>query len=435
MRSIRAMLALSLVVAVAEGAAPAAAGEPPTDPVGVLPIGVPFLSQTCDAENEPVPDATPWPSGEPVVVPLCEADPESVAWLDWTPPAGGTAELIDAVEHPTPNVAVPGWQYVTQSGNVFSGNLEASLEDHAGVTLWVVVTDATCGELPDGPTAPCTTGSGIGGSGWVRGAVLREFTIATAHLTSDSTPCQPITADACIIGTFGDYAPPTPFTDIGSSSFDEHIAWAWQHGVTAGCALDRFCPTETVTREQMAAFLARMFDLPATDDDPFTDDEARTHEDAINRVAAAGITTGCAATLFCPSEPVRRDQMASFIARAASLPATDANPFYDDDFRTHETSISRAAAAGITTGCGAYRYCPAGLVTREQMVAFLHRIEAPATPPPAQAPCDRSYSPGLCIPPPPPDLDCGDIPHRSFAVRPPDPHGFDPDHDGIGCES
>ncbi|RMD66387.1 nuclease [Candidatus Parcubacteria bacterium] len=48
--------------------------------------------------------------------------------------------------------------------------------------------------------------------------------------------------------------------------------------------------------------------------------------------------------------------------------------------------------------------------------------------------CDPAY-PTVCIPPPPPDLDCKDIPYRRFQVNPPDPHRFDGDHDGIGCES
>ena len=48
--------------------------------------------------------------------------------------------------------------------------------------------------------------------------------------------------------------------------------------------------------------------------------------------------------------------------------------------------------------------------------------------------CSPSY-PGVCIPPPPPDLDCGDIPYRNFTVLQPDPHRFDGDKDGIGCES
>jgi micrococcal nuclease len=47
--------------------------------------------------------------------------------------------------------------------------------------------------------------------------------------------------------------------------------------------------------------------------------------------------------------------------------------------------------------------------------------------------CDPAY-PTVCIPPPPPDLDCGEIGFRNFTVLPPDPHGFDGDNDGIGCE-
>lgn len=48
--------------------------------------------------------------------------------------------------------------------------------------------------------------------------------------------------------------------------------------------------------------------------------------------------------------------------------------------------------------------------------------------------CDPSY-PDVCIAPPPPDLDCTDISHRRFRVLQPDPHRFDGDRDGIGCES
>ncbi|HEX9341884.1 MAG TPA: thermonuclease family protein [Thermoplasmata archaeon] len=53
---------------------------------------------------------------------------------------------------------------------------------------------------------------------------------------------------------------------------------------------------------------------------------------------------------------------------------------------------------------------------------------------PPSGTCDPSY-PDLCIPPPPPDLDCADIPYRNFRVLPPDPHHFDGDADGIGCET
>ena len=48
--------------------------------------------------------------------------------------------------------------------------------------------------------------------------------------------------------------------------------------------------------------------------------------------------------------------------------------------------------------------------------------------------CDPAY-PTVCIPPPPPDLDCGDIAFRNFRVLAPDPHNFDGDGDGVGCET
>jgi hypothetical protein len=47
--------------------------------------------------------------------------------------------------------------------------------------------------------------------------------------------------------------------------------------------------------------------------------------------------------------------------------------------------------------------------------------------------CDPSY-PAVCIPPYPPDLDCDEIIYTNFMVVGSDPHGFDKDNDGIGCE-
>jgi micrococcal nuclease len=52
----------------------------------------------------------------------------------------------------------------------------------------------------------------------------------------------------------------------------------------------------------------------------------------------------------------------------------------------------------------------------------------------SSANCDDSYV-DVCIPPYPPDLDCGEIAFRDFEVRGADPHGFDRDNDGVGCES
>jgi hypothetical protein len=42
---------------------------------------------------------------------------------------------------------------------------------------------------------------------------------------------------------------------------------------------------------------------------------------------------------------------------------------------------------------------------------------------------------GLLYPAAAPDLDCADVNGSNFTVRPPDPHGFDGNSDGVGCES
>jgi hypothetical protein len=56
-------------------------------------------------------------------------------------------------------------------------------------------------------------------------------------------------------------------------------------------------------------------------------------------------------------------------------------------------------------------------------------------PPEGEPECDPSY-PTLCIPLELPDLHCDDIEpaFKPFPVLPPDPHGFDGDNDGVGCE-
>lgn len=97
------------------------------------------------------------------------------------------------------------------------------------------------------------------------------------------------------------------------------------------------------------------------------------------------------------------------------------------------------ALRNMLAGCGA----PATTTTTTPPTTVPPTTEPPPVttttqayvpPPPASGVCDASY-PEVCIPPAPPDLDCPQIQHQDFRVLPPDPHGFDGNHDGIGCES
>ncbi|MGI8998110.1 MAG: S-layer homology domain-containing protein [Candidatus Limnocylindria bacterium] len=165
----------------------------------------------------------------------------------------------------------------------------------------------------------------------------------------------------------------TCVNDIDDSIFANDIAWAYDAGITVGCAPNLFCTSNAVTREQMASFLARVMDLPPATRDYFADDSSSNHQADINRVAEAGITAGCTATRFCPSQAVTREQMASLLARALDLPPATTDRFTDDGISQHESNINRIAEAQITGGCATDRFCPRSPVTRGQMAAFLHR--------------------------------------------------------------
>jgi len=167
--------------------------------------------------------------------------------------------------------------------------------------------------------------------------------------------------------------PAFPLIDARFSTFNAAIQWVYAEGITAGCTIERYCPNDNVTRAQMAIFLDRALDLPSTTTDYFTDDNGKTGEASINRLKAAGITGGCTATTYCPTEPVTRGQMAAFLARAFALAPTANDYFTDDETSSFEVSINRVAAAGITGGCGGTNYCPLNNVTRGQMAAFLQR--------------------------------------------------------------
>ena len=168
------------------------------------------------------------------------------------------------------------------------------------------------------------------------------------------------------------------FSDLGGSNFSAEIAYMANRGITLGCGPAIYCPKSSVTREQMAIFLDRAFVFTDdTDGTPFTDIGGRTAEaqQAIANLHNEGITGGCTATTYCPTASVTRGQMAKFIALAWSLPPAVSDHFTDDTGHFSEPYNNQMFEAGITLGCGATTYCPNLNVTREQMAAFIYRAE------------------------------------------------------------
>ncbi|MGH2392788.1 MAG: S-layer homology domain-containing protein [Candidatus Limnocylindria bacterium] len=172
------------------------------------------------------------------------------------------------------------------------------------------------------------------------------------------------------------------FGDDNGSVHELNIALLAAAEITAGCNPpdnDSFCPDGETTRGEMAAFLVRALDLPASDEDVFTDDEGSIFEGNINALAAAGVTKGCNPPEndeFCPDRSVSRAEMAAFLVRGLSLAASADDAFTDDDGSIFESDINSLAAAGITKGCNPPvndNYCPDGATTRGEMASFLVR--------------------------------------------------------------
>lgn len=170
------------------------------------------------------------------------------------------------------------------------------------------------------------------------------------------------------------------FWDDDYSIFEDDIEWMAAKGITKGCnppTNDMYCPNDPVTRDVMAVYIARALDLPAASTDYFDDDDGSPFEADINRMAAAGITRGCGERMFCPGSIVDRGQMAAFLRRALGLSDDGGGDlFLDDDTSIFQADIDRLATAGVTKGCNPPtndRFCPMNPVDRGAMAAFLHR--------------------------------------------------------------
>jgi len=166
----------------------------------------------------------------------------------------------------------------------------------------------------------------------------------------------------------------TPFWDICNSPFRSNIGWLEDQGITTGCVDGTmYCPTSNVLRDQMATFLARAYNYPAAATNYFWDDNGNFHEPDINRIAQAGITSGCGGGMYCPSSPVERWAMVVFLYRAEGLSPSYVNYFDDDNGMWYEPNLNSAYEATILNGCAYSLACPNVLVSREVMAAFIYR--------------------------------------------------------------
>ncbi|HJR91996.1 MAG TPA: S8 family serine peptidase, partial [Acidimicrobiia bacterium] len=249
-----------------------------------------------------------------------------------------------------------------------SGLIEDLTVDLAGE---ITSEDGLSLAVPAGTSDAITT-AGAGEMLWLypNNQIGEQFSTTSVTTADDPTPPPP--------------GEPPSFDDVPDDHlFAKEIAWLATQGITRGCNPPdntMFCPDDDVTRGQMAAFLNRALELPATGEDFFVDDTGDVFENDINELAAAGITKGCNPpdnTMFCSQRTLTRAEMATFMVRGYSLtPGAGDDLFVDDDSSVHELDIDRLGTAGITKGCNPpanTMFCPERNITRGEMAAFLYR--------------------------------------------------------------
>jgi hypothetical protein len=123
--------------------------------------------------------------------------------------------------------------------------------------------------------------------------------------------------------------------------------------------------------------------FPTDAPDAFPDDDGSIHEPFVDAMAALGVIGGRADGTYAPAGIVTRGQMATFLARAMPLAtgtplANTTDYFADDSGHTHELGINQITEALVSGGTADGGYAPGGLVRRDQMASFLARVLAAA---------------------------------------------------------
>jgi hypothetical protein len=244
-----------------------------------------------------------------------------------------------------------------------------------------------------------TTDSEIGNKAWAVDFYYNGISPFYSKTSANSVRCM--RGGQPVLPNFSD----VPSTD----SYYGYIEAIYNAGITVGCGNGDYCPSESVTRDQMAAFIIRALygenftcngGASCSTETPYFSDVPATNNffKYIQKMKELGITTGCGNNDYCPSESVTRDQMAAFLVRANQIKsglapenftctgsgyslvlncATMVNPYFSDVPNASADQfykyIQKLDELKITVGCGNGDYCPFENVTRDQMSAFLAR--------------------------------------------------------------
>jgi hypothetical protein len=377
--------------------------SPPTNTQTITPTRTPTNTPTSTATSTPTPTHSPTRTPTNTPTPnLTAGPPTNTPTLTLT--AGPPTETPTTT--PTPAIPSPAPMSVDSHGSGATSNLNGVLEPGETVLVAPSWNNTTTVGLTFSGAASNLTGP-AGPSYSIEDASADYGTVESGAITDcyDATP-----AHDCYLMTVAGARPAThwdatfdeslslpylknwklhvgdSFTDVPTSQqFYVFIENILHNGITGGCGAGIFCPTDPVTRAQMAVFLLKSKHGNAFVPPPCTGifgDVPCPSQFAnwVEELYAESITAGCSTSplLYCPNDTVTRQQMAVFLLKALNgsgyVPPACTGIFGDVSCPSQFANwVENLYNRQITAGCSTnpLLYCPVAPNTRGQMAVFL----------------------------------------------------------------
>ena len=175
-----------------------------------------------------------------------------------------------------------------------------------------------------------------------------------------------------------------PFTDVQDGKYYyAPVLWAYNHDprITGGTDDTHFSPGKDCTREQIVTFLWKAAGAPepTSTTNPFTDVKpGKYYYKAVLWAVENNITGGVSADRFGVGQPCKREQAMTFLWKACGSPEprTSESPFTDvQPGKYYFKPVLWAVENGVTGGVSATLFGVGRTCTRAQIVTFLYKAD------------------------------------------------------------
>lgn len=183
-------------------------------------------------------------------------------------------------------------------------------------------------------------------------------------------------------------SPSLPFLDVAQSDwYCQNVQAVYEAGLMTGVDQTHFAPHQTTSRAMVATVLWRLADCPTPNGSASFGDvvNGQWHSQAIAWAAQEGVVQGYDAHTFGPDDLITREQLAAMLARYAKLTGMDADAgeaalsSFADSSAVSPWAMEGVAwcvKSGILQGRGSGVLDPAAQITRAEAAAMLDRFLA-----------------------------------------------------------